>query len=344
MRKEPTTAKAPAPSGRRSAQPVDQARAHARQRGGRLISRSVANVQTMLLWECAEGHRWRARLSKIKRGMWCPLCGGTRKLTLELLREEASRRGGKLLSDRYSDAKSLLLWECAEEHRWKAPASRIRSGAWCPRCAGETRLTIEEMCDLARANGGQCLSKRYVNNRTPLKWQCANGHIWRAMPVTVKPAGYRERGTWCPECARAPLYTLDDMRELAARRGGQCLSKTYVNYKAPLNWLCAEGHIWKASANSIRPYTRKTPGSWCPVCAIEKAKLTIADMRAAAAARGGECLSAIYVNIRTPLRWRCAEGHEWEARPGHVRPSGPRQRSSWCPVCSGVSSRIPHWT
>ncbi|HWQ09879.1 MAG TPA: hypothetical protein VN436_12245, partial [Holophaga sp.] len=30
------------------------------------------------------------------------------------------------------------------------------------------------------------------------------------------------------------------------------------------------------------------------------------------------------------LRWRCAEGHEWEAHPLYVR------RGSWCPACAGV--------
>ena len=37
-------------------------------------------------------------------------------------------------------------------------------------------------------------------------------------------------------------YTIQDMREFAAARGGACLSAAYVNDKAPLRWSCAGGH------------------------------------------------------------------------------------------------------
>ena len=39
-----------------------------------------------------------------------------------------------------------------------------------------TKLTIEQMQALARKHRGKCFSKRYVNNRTKLRWQCAKGH------------------------------------------------------------------------------------------------------------------------------------------------------------------------
>jgi hypothetical protein len=153
----------------------------------------------------------------------------------------------------------------------------------------------------------------------------------------VKPSGYQERGTWCPDCATAPRYTLDDMRQLAASRNGKCLSSVYVNNDTPLEWRCKKGHRWFATPNRIRPYSDKTPGSWCPVCAVEDRKLTIEDMRAIARDRGGECLSKEYVNSRSRLQWRCAQGHVWWAKPNHVKLYGPQGRGSWCPECSGRS-------
>jgi hypothetical protein len=47
---------------------------------------------------------------------------------------------------------------------------------------------------LAASKGGSCLSDRYINKATPLRWQCALGHRWRAQPGRVK------RGTWCAKC------------------------------------------------------------------------------------------------------------------------------------------------
>lgn len=59
----------------------------------------------------------------------------------------------------------------------------------------------------------------------------------------------------------------------------------------------------------------------------EKARHLI-ELREIAEGQGGVCLSEAYENAKTPLRWRCAVGHEWEAIPSNVR------HYSWCPRCA----------
>jgi nucleoside-diphosphate-sugar epimerase len=55
-------------------------------------------------------------------------------------------------------------------------------------------------------------------------------------------------------------YTIRDMRELARSRGGQCISKEYVDTKTKLRWKCAFGHDWEASPRLLKA------GHWCPEC------------------------------------------------------------------------------
>ena len=59
-------------------------------------------------------------------------------------------------------------------------------------------------------------------------------------------------------------------------------------------------------------------------------ELDLADMRDAAAFRGGECLSESMTkgDLYTPLTWRCHDGHEFVARPYTVLKAG-----HWCPDC-----------
>ena len=52
-----------------------------------------------------------------------------RKLTLDEIRADAARRGGKLVSETYVDSLTLMDWECAQGHRWRAVAHSIRQGA-----------------------------------------------------------------------------------------------------------------------------------------------------------------------------------------------------------------------
>lgn len=316
---------------------IEEMQEIAQRRGGKCLSSKYINAHSKLKWRCSKGHEWEARGAYVKQGTWCPVCSGRQKLSLKVLQEEAAARGGTLISTDYVSAHCPLLWECAEGHQWEAGAAKVRYGTWCPFCAGKARLTLGEMRELAESYGGECLSKRYVNAQTRLRWRCAQGHTWKAAPATVKPSGYKRRGTWCPECAKAPRYELADMRELAASRGGECLSSIYVNSETPLEWRCAKGHRWFAAANRIRAYTEARPGSWCPACAVEDRKLTIEVMRVIARERGGECLSNEYVDSRHHLQWRCAQGHVWWARPNHVKPYGPEGRGSWCPECAGRS-------
>jgi hypothetical protein len=118
-----------------------------------------------------------------------------RKLTLEEIRRDAARRGGRCLSQIYSDSLTLMEWECAQGHRWRAVAHAIRQGHWCKRCAdARLRHPADEVHKLAAARGGKCLAERYTNSQAKLEWQCARGHQWRASFNSVR------QGSWCPQC------------------------------------------------------------------------------------------------------------------------------------------------
>ncbi|TCK32028.1 hypothetical protein B0G84_9160 [Paraburkholderia sp. BL8N3] len=97
---------------------------------------------------------------------------------------------------------------------------------------------------------------------TPLEWQCAEGHIWKAQWFRVK------KGQWCHRCAvTARTRTIEQMQEVANSRGGRCLSTAYPGVHGKLDLECGKGHTWKATVNSV------WRGSWCPECAWESRRL-----------------------------------------------------------------------
>jgi hypothetical protein len=182
---------------------------------------------------------------------------------------------------------------------WQARASATRAGHWCPVCAHNQKLGFEQMQEIARKRGGRCLSTNYKNGRTPLLWECANGHCWKASPANVK-GGRRKKGTWCFECYHSrrafhDKYSIQTMRTIAAARGGRCLSQEYVGSKSKLTWQCALGHRWQALPASV------VHGTWCPVCARNQ-RLRLSQFQDIATSKGGRCLSRKYVNERTVLR------------------------------------------
>ena len=63
-------------------------------------------------------------------------------------------------------------------------------------------------------------------------------------------------------------------------------------------------------------------------------KKTIEDAKLLATQRGGECLSTEYVNVKTKMKWKCKEGHKWDACYNNI------QQGKWCPYCKGGSNTL----
>jgi hypothetical protein len=258
-----------------------------------------------------------------------------RQRRLEEMCRLAESRGGACLSDNFTDNKTKLRWRCNEGHEWNAIPSSVQRGTWCEICAkrrvGRQKAhTIELMHKIAAERGGKCLSEIYKNNLTELRWRCKHGHEWEATPASILRRGANGKGSWCPQCVgKLPKdLALQELKQLAASRGGLLLSDEYKHTKSHLRWQCAKGHEWEAVPGAVKR------GGWCPKCA-GSFPLDIHQMQKAAETFGGQCLSQEYINLDTHLKWRCIEGHEWTAKPYHVL------TGHWCPTCSsGISERI----
>jgi hypothetical protein len=425
-------------------------------RNGVLLSKYYRNARSHVLWRCAKGHQWKALPDSVKRGSWCPVCCGTFPLTLAKMQDYASAFGGKCISKQYVNNKSYIRWRCAEGHEWRSKPDHVLHGTWCPICSsgisericrallerlagvqfpktrpkwlknergnqmeldgfassislafeyqghqhfkyvslfhshwGEfwkrrgddkrkrelclehgvklleipydiphTKLqsylskalrtlnlrvsntghlelgqlgvwrsaALDRMRSIAISRGGKLLSKFYINESTVLRWLCSEGHRWGAKPHDIK------QGHWCPRCGKRKAAeklrtrTFDNLRSIVKSRGGDCMSTHYLKARDKLRLRCALGHEWETVAMQI------ISGHWCPKCARQlvgqKSRLTLKEIQATAAMRGGKCLTKIYLNAHQRLTWRCAKGHEWKTNANCVR------RGTWCPVCA----------
>jgi len=200
---------------------------------------------------------------------------------------------------------------------WESTPGHIKSNkSWCPICAGNVRKSIKDMQLFAKKMGGKCLSKKYTNTSTKLTWECENGHKWESKPSHIIA------GHWCPYCAGLHK-TAQDMKKLAEKREGRCLSNEYIDDKTKLLWECKYGHKWEATPTNI-----KDKGAWCPYCA-GNGKKTIEELNKTAAEHDAKCLSDKYINTHTKYQWKCFKGHVWEASLNTNL-----KRSDFCPICA----------
>ncbi len=122
------------------------------------------------------------------------------------------------------------------------------------------------------------------------------------------------------------------IKEVISSKGGECLSNSYSGYNDKIKIKCKLGHIWETNSYSI---LRR--GSWCKKCSDKKLTLSILDFQKLALERGGKCLSLSYNYNDEKLLWECYFGHQWLAKPSHIK----NAHQSWCPTCSsGLYERI----
>ncbi|RHZ77555.1 hypothetical protein Glove_176g3 [Diversispora epigaea] len=171
-----------------------------------------------------------------------------KKLSLNDAIKIAESREGKCLSIEYINNLTPMLWECNKFHRWTTRFYNIKNKhSWCPHCVSK-KLNISV--------AQECISENYINNKSPLLWECKNNHQFRLSLAEVKNSK-----CWCRECKK---LSLEFAQNLANKKGGKCISSSYCNRRSPLSWSCFKGHSWFARIDQIQR------GTWCPYCSKNK--------------------------------------------------------------------------
>jgi hypothetical protein len=234
----------------------------AKAKDGCCLSKKLSTRNEKAKWKCAKGHTWKTSIQNIKgnrskKGTWCPYCVGVKNQTSWIDRaiKAAKEKNGKCLSKVCNNQKEKLNFECKFGHRWEARVSHVTRGSWCPKCAGTEKHSIERYIQIAKERGGECLTKKYKNQDSKLKFKCSNGHTWLTSGSSILHSE-----TWCPHCSRNILLKISDLQKLAKQRHGKCLSLSYQKANDKYKWQCFDGHMWTAS------YAQIYSGSWCPTC------------------------------------------------------------------------------
>ena len=176
-----------------------------------------------------------------------------------------------------------------------------------------------------------CISSKYINCRTPLKFKCNNNHEF-AMTYTQRK---RRQGEWCPYCrynvspsnvestkivkrtisentrARYDAQVYHKILNIVKENNGKLITKKYTSRNTRMEFLCERGHRFKTSSASLI-----SNGSWCHSCKV--GKRSISDMKELAAKYDGKCMSTEYKNLITLLQWKCKKGHVFMRKPQYI--------------------------
>lgn len=195
-----------------------------------------------------------------------------------------------------------------------------------------SKLPVDQLKRLRQAllpYGLKLLESEWHGWNAQYRFQCRRGH-----ELSRSGAHLLYTLVTCPACRdQEALLHLD---RVARKAGGRCLSDRYAGRNARYQFVCHEGHHFEKTAGNLQK------GSWCVLCARAEHSKRMTDpegmkrLRAAARDRGGKCLSTTYTKLADRYRFRCAEGHEWEAVGLDVT------RGAWCRQCANVKKSVAY--
>lgn len=303
----------------------------AAERGGKCISLSYPkdSKKEKITWECKEKHIWQATIGDIiYNKTWCPYCAGNKSLTYEDAKTIALKYGGKCISTSFVNARSKLVWECIDKHRWSTSLRSVRAGHWCPTCKesfGERycRVVIEELLgvnfDKLRPNwliddNGKKLELDGYNESLGIAFEHQGVHHYekwhhhksdkdytnQLKRDQIKRAKCKENKVLLIEIPEVPrLMPFDGLQDFLI----QIFDKNNIKYKKI-----------KSNESSL----------------IEKArnKSKLEDIEKIIEAKGGKIISYAMNGSRQLVEIECSDKHRWEVVEYSLK------AGYWCPKCA----------
>ena len=229
------------------------------QKGGLLITQNYIDNKQKLNIKCIKGHIFEMSYNKLSsKNQWCSICIGY-KTDLDEIRALCILNECECLNTEFKSKKATILHlKCKENHLWTTIYSKIND--WCLECKKNKNSLFFKMKEHAIKNNGQCIAndkKGETNNKTLYTFKCKNEHIWDAHFSKY----ILDNNVWCKKCSR---YTIEDAKEIAKKRNGDCLSiqQNFLSHDK-LQWKCMNDHKWEATFTNV--YNNET---WCPTCKI----------------------------------------------------------------------------
>lgn len=300
-----------------------------------------------LRWRCIEGHRWKTSAeARAYLGSDCPTCNNFR---VEVGVNDLATTHPKLAAQAVGwdprkyvagSSSAPMLWRCDLGHEWSTTidsrAGKRETG--CPYCAykqvfpGFNDLATTHPHLVAEANGWDPTTVIAGTNKL-LSWKCSSGHIWETKGTARASRGARVKpDSGCPICSgNVVLKGFNDLAtthpELAAAAVGWDPTTISKGHQGKKTWKCELGHTWDSTPNPL------TQGGWCPYCAGKKVLVGYNDLGTthpdiAAQAEGWDPRT-VSMGHAKKKKWRCAEGHIWNA-PVAARASA----GQGCPSCA----------
>lgn len=270
----------------------------AEKNGGKCLADDYLGEKIIVKWQCSNGHVFEKTPRDVLHShLWCPYC---KKYTSEercrfilekcLQQKFVSTRlvlKCKLELDGYCKELNLAFEHQGKQHyepyayfdEEKVKQIKKNDRKKKKECKKRGIILIIIPYTVSKTNSrlAKYVKKQLIKNKIAIKID----------PINIDFGDF--------SCNPRHLY---EIKKIATDRGGECLSSCYVNANYPMKFRCKCGYVWEAPSDRVKR------GSWCRACS-GRMKLDIDKIKHSIESYNIKCLSTIYINSKTKMKWKC---------------------------------------
>jgi hypothetical protein len=226
-------------------------------------------------------NEWNAWVDNLYLGCGCPLCRTNRTYEEQIIpydefikrtfeNNKLVKSGNIEILGKYQSMNQRIECKCNIHNViWSPKAANLANGSGCPKCAmyriKHAKLSTHEefVKKVDKLNNGIKVIGEYIDSKTPITFQCQEGHMWSAKPNSIL------NGSGCPYCSnKKVLVGYNDLftthRSIAKLLKNQEDGYKYTyGSKKKLDLVCPD--CGKISNKSIKEVCRI--GFFCDHCA-----------------------------------------------------------------------------
>jgi hypothetical protein len=177
---------------------------------GECLSNKYLGQNVPLTWKCKDPSHppFKATPAAVKNGTFCLLDTKKARITIEDMIIHAKKHGGKCVTEKLDKkGQTIVEFECAiypEHPHFFKKATYIKNdpNLWCPQDEGGKiqKYDIQYVKEITKRNGCECLSDKYINTYTLMKWRClVCNYIFTSNLKNLKKKD-KIRLKWCDKC------------------------------------------------------------------------------------------------------------------------------------------------
>jgi hypothetical protein len=215
-----------------------------------------------------------------------------KKLTFKYVYNYFQEQNCELLEKKYVNNRTKMKYQCKCGNKSEITFRDFKTGRRCRKCSGSEKFTYKYVYNYFQEQNCELLEKKYVNNRTKMKYKC------KCKNNSKITFGHFKDGERCKKCSGKEKLTYEYVKQYFEDNNCKLLEEKYINNNTKMKYKC------KCKNKSEITFRHFKDGKRCKKCSGSE-KFTYKYVYNYFKEQNCKLLEKKYYNTDKPMKYKC---------------------------------------